>query len=152
LPVHFDRESTEQKMHHTTSFFLNLDRLGYGTEAGEPTIQPSGERALMRAVLHDAIDMLIRHRHAVRLTHRRVFRENFTWCWSNDDRYVFSFVNICEALGLNPSYLREGLQKALDAPPTEMKQRYKLRMHHVSYTAYHVGDVDTLGTRTKKVA
>jgi hypothetical protein len=136
-------------MHSSTDFFLNLDRLGYGAEAVDVPLTWSAERALMRAVLHDAIDMLLRHRHATGRKQKRLFQEAYDWCWSDDALYVFSFVCICESLQVEPSYLRSGLKKALTAPPTEQKQRYKLRMHHLAYMKYHVGDVDTLGRRKK---
>ena len=140
-------------MHASTDFFLTLDRLGYGAEAAEPTLTWSSERALMRAVLHDAIDMLLRHRHATRRRYKRLFQEAYDWCWSPEGSHVFSFVAICDALQLDLAYMRRGLELALRQPATDEKpQRYKLRMHHLAYTAYHVGDVDTLGTRKKRAA
>jgi len=54
----------------------------------------------------------------VRDRHRqgqRLFREADEWIRSNDTVWPCSFRNICEALGLDPGYVRGGLDRWRDA-------------------------------------
>lgn len=69
------------------------------------------EVALMRAVLEDAIGCF--HKQFVASGRRitRQAREAEQWLFANDDRWPFSFIHICAVLGLNPDYLRRGLQR-----------------------------------------
>jgi hypothetical protein len=74
-----------------------------GTSGLEP------EKSLMLAVLLDAVEcfqeyVLLRDEH----TNRR-FRETEDWLFRNDHKWLFSFRNICDALEIDPQYLRKGL-------------------------------------------
>jgi hypothetical protein len=62
----------------------------------------SGERALMLAVLEDAIRCLESPR-------GRLAREALDWILANDDDWPFSFVRISEALGIDPRRLRAAI-------------------------------------------
>jgi hypothetical protein len=67
----------------------------------------SGERRLLLAVLEDGIRTFLKHAQA---THGRGFnlrREAFVWLTAGDRRDVFAFENICEALGIDASRLRQ---------------------------------------------
>ncbi|MGE0824570.1 MAG: hypothetical protein AB7P18_20955 [Candidatus Binatia bacterium] len=67
----------------------------------------SGVGRLMCAVLDDAITA-IQHgqlSNAV-YAHQRA-QEALEWFASDDDTYLFSFLNVCAALGLTPSYIRK---------------------------------------------
>ena len=66
------------------------------------------EKRLMLAVLEDAIGLFCRHRHAQGRRRRRV-AEAVIWLWSDSRDGPFAFVNVCEALGLDPLYVRAGL-------------------------------------------
>ena len=67
------------------------------------------EKRLMWAILQDAIDDF----------QSRIARQNGTpntdggeveeWILERDARWLFSFPNICEMLGIDPEYLRRGL-------------------------------------------
>lgn len=66
----------------------------------------SGERRLLLAVLEDGIRTLLKCAHA---THGRAYnlrREALTWLTIHDRNDVFSFENICEALGIDAVRLR----------------------------------------------
>ena len=39
----------------------------------------------------------------------RLFREAENWILDNDREWLFSFINICDALTIDPQYLRKGL-------------------------------------------
>ena len=79
----------------------------------------SGQHALMRAVLQDALNCCLYLRVGPR--GRRLAREAEHWFFSNDDHWPFSFVNICEALGLHADAVRARLRRQLvkrsDPPP-----------------------------------
>jgi len=67
------------------------------------------ERSLMSAVLLDAVECfqkyaLLHDEYATRL-----FRETENWILDNDREWLFSFINICDALTIDPQYLRKGL-------------------------------------------
>jgi hypothetical protein len=67
----------------------------------------SGERALMLAVLEDAIRCYLEPpRGAV-----RVQREAENWIFHGDESWPFSFVNICDALGLAAGPMRRKLRE-----------------------------------------
>ena len=63
----------------------------------------SPERALMHAILEDALKML--QDYAERKTHRHQAFEAFEWA-NEDSEDVFGFGRICEELGLNPGAVR----------------------------------------------
>ena len=65
---------------------------------------PTGEQRLMLAVLGDAM-----HAYAVeRASRKRPLRvaELREWFESPDRSYVFAFESVCDALGLDPAYVR----------------------------------------------
>lgn len=70
-----------------------------------------GEEGLMLAVLEDAIACLRKYAHARDKRGRAQFREAEDWILERESDWIFSFANICETLGIDPSYLREGLLK-----------------------------------------
>jgi hypothetical protein len=64
----------------------------------------SGPRALMLALLEDAIRCLLTPRRS-----RHVAREAEAWIRADDPLWPMSFLNVCEALGLAPAKLRAAL-------------------------------------------
>lgn len=73
----------------------------------------SAERALMRAVLEDAIRCLAGEIGPAR-ERPQLAAEARQWISDRDERWPYSFVNVCENLGLNPAMLRGRLLR--DAP------------------------------------
>lgn len=70
------------------------------------------ERRLIAAVLEDVVACLsIDPRYSTR-RQRRDFHDAKNWLNAPDDsERVFSFSNICDALGIDPGYLRRGLNQ-----------------------------------------
>jgi hypothetical protein len=66
------------------------------------------EKRLMFAVLLDAVECY--QKYASNETHR-LFKDIEEWIIADDHEWLFSFVNICEAVDLNPNYLRNGLSQ-----------------------------------------
>ncbi len=68
------------------------------------------EQELMLAVLEDAITCFQVHFAAQDKKKTRLFRKAEEWILQQEkSNWLFSFDNVCETLGLNPGYIREGL-------------------------------------------
>jgi hypothetical protein len=67
------------------------------------------EKRLMLAVLGDAINCFQDNVLARSGKRKKLFEESKAWILTGDRNWVFSFENICEVLGINPAYLRQGL-------------------------------------------
>jgi len=78
----------------------------------------SGPHRLMLAMLEDAARIYARVG-VPAAGGRRLLRETDRWVRSNDRRWPFSFLRVCEALGLNALVVRRGLlQLRLEAAGT----------------------------------
>ncbi|RMD84456.1 MAG: hypothetical protein D6815_04130 [Candidatus Dadabacteria bacterium] len=82
-----------------SQFFAPLKRKRYSC----------GEHRLVRAIMQDAIECFQKHIHARDNKRRQLYLEAEQWIMNEEDTGVFSFNNVCELLGVNPDYLREGL-------------------------------------------
>ena len=69
------------------------------------------ERRLMLAVLEDAVQCYQRFALARDARGHFEFEEAQRWIASDDREWPFSFENICDVLGLDTEYIREGLRK-----------------------------------------
>ena len=80
-----------------------------------------GERRLLLAVLEDGVRTFLKN---ARATQGRAFnlrREALAWLTTEDRSDVFAFENICEALGIDASRLRQRvLGEAFDAEPSAL--------------------------------
>jgi hypothetical protein len=75
------------------------------------------ERALVLSVLWRAIEDLYKNRFARRRRDQSLYAAAYKWVASNDQSWPYSFVNICEALSLDPvSVRRELLGEMAPAP------------------------------------
>lgn len=70
-----------------------------------------GIEGLMLAVLQDAVDCYQKFVTARSRKGQRLFSEAEEWILDDGTDWPFSFVTICEVLGLDPQYLREGLAR-----------------------------------------
>lgn len=76
----------------------------------------SGVRALMWAMLEDAIVCIQQQALTPSRRRQRLAREAEQWICADNPTWVFSFLNVCAALGLEPEYLRTKL--------TQWRQRW----------------------------
>ena len=67
------------------------------------------ERSLMSAVLLDAVECFQKYLLLHDEYSNRLFIEAENWILDNDREWLFSFINICDALTIDPHYLRKGL-------------------------------------------
>jgi len=72
------------------------------------------ETALMYAVLEDAFLCFHKKFGTEPLLLKRA-REAEDWFFSDDSRWLFSFLSVCAALGLEPYYIRKKLRLWLPA-------------------------------------
>jgi hypothetical protein len=101
-------------------------------EPARGAIAATGERALMLAVLEDAIRCLQEHRRGARAEPRRLAREAEAWVRSNVER-PFSFVGVCDALDIPARELRAALLAWRGRPlAVDVAQRsYRLNLRAV---------------------
>jgi hypothetical protein len=67
------------------------------------------ERALLLAVLSEAIETFRKFAFSKSARGQSLFRQAQEWLWDEEPDYFFSCKNICEVMGLDPCYLRRGL-------------------------------------------
>jgi hypothetical protein len=70
----------------------------------------SPERDLMLAILEEALNDYQRCWKARDKKSRKRFTDARAWILSTDSEWIFSFINCCEVLGIEPDYLRQGLR------------------------------------------
>jgi hypothetical protein len=99
-------------------------------EAIQSRIELQPELSLMSAVLEDAVSSFQKHVSARDRKGRRILIEVEDWILDDRNGEIFSFVSICEQLGINPKYFRQGLlgwkQKKLAEQDAERPSRAKL--------------------------
>jgi len=88
------------------------------------TVHP--EQRLMLAVLADAVTVFQRYADGSTARARRRFAEAAEWFLSTGSDGPFTFTNVCDALALDPDYIRRGLnlwrrQCASGKPPTVVR-------------------------------
>lgn len=67
------------------------------------------ETALMYAVLEDAF-LCFHKQFEMEQRFIQLAREAEDWFFSDDSRWLFSFVSVCDALGLEQEHIRKGLK------------------------------------------
>jgi hypothetical protein len=85
----------------------------------------SPERALMLAVLEDAIRCFADERRTRSGRRRRRAREAEAWLFADDHAWPFSFVNVCAVFDLSPSAVRAALR---GGPADARRPLSKLRL------------------------
>jgi len=83
----------------------------------------------MLAVLEDAI-WCYQHWLLARDKKKLLFREAEEWIMEEGSHWLFSFESICEVLGLNPNYVREGLMRWKEK---EFAKRPKAQIYRMSH-------------------
>ena len=70
------------------------------------------EKMLMLAVLEDGVTCFQQHISTQDEKGKKLLSEEEEWVsMEQNGDWLFTFDNICETLGLNPGYIREGLQR-----------------------------------------
>lgn len=82
-----------------------------GATQAAPTAPETAARQVMLAVLQDAVKTFEQGLHSSRAVDRQRFNEVDRWVASDDTDRLFTFENVCNALGLDPAYMRDGLRR-----------------------------------------
>ena len=69
------------------------------------------EKKLMLAILEDAVACFQKYIFARDGKGKALFRETEEWVLEQQGDWLFSFANVCETLGFEPDYIRQGLVK-----------------------------------------
>jgi hypothetical protein len=85
------------------------------------------EKRLMAAVLEEAVATFQRNLHAKTRRGQRLFREVDEWIRSADTSWTFAFESVCHTLGLDPEYLRAGLERLRQHRPAGGPRLYRFR-------------------------
>jgi hypothetical protein len=96
----------EDPLHPETVLPEQFQRMWGGTR----TVTP--ERALLVAVLWQAADDLRAHGNVRRAHSRVLYRHAYRWVTSDDRSWPYSFLNVCDVLGLSAGSLRAELLRA----------------------------------------
>ncbi|MPZ76728.1 MAG: hypothetical protein GEU77_09385 [Deltaproteobacteria bacterium] len=90
-----------------SQFYANFKR--------SPSKEP--ELMLMAAVLEDAVSCLSIKMRRATARQRKQIEDARHWLAAEDENdWIFSFKNICDAMGINPNYLRRGLMQWSGTP------------------------------------
>ncbi len=74
---------------------------------GNAHLEP--EKSLMLAILEYAVASFQKYIFARDSKGKAKFHETEDWILEENSEWIFSFANVCDALGFNPSYVRQGL-------------------------------------------
>ncbi len=87
------------------------------------------EKRLMLAVLEDAVACFQKYLFSRDGRGRTLFREAEEWIVEEGSDWLFSFENICEVLGFDPQYVRQGL---LRWKQKRMAERPKAKIYRLT--------------------
>jgi hypothetical protein len=87
------------------------------------------EKALMLAVLAEAVDTYQRFALSDSSRAQALFREVEAWFWGEEPDSLFSFPSICEVFGLDPGFLRRGLMQWTANRQRNTSPRKKFQLH-----------------------
>ena len=73
------------------------------------------EKELMLAILSDAIECILKYCEQPIPLRAKLFQDAREWLFDHEDNEPFSFLNVCETLDFDPSYLRRGILEKMRA-------------------------------------
>lgn len=80
------------------------------------------EQELMLAILTDAIECIMKYCDEPVPMRAKLFNEAQEWLFDEDEKQPFSFLNVCETLRFDASYLRRGIQVKMAAITNSAKE------------------------------
>jgi len=73
------------------------------------------EQELMLAILCDAIECIFKYCDEPLPARAKLYHEAQEWLFDEDEKEPFSFLNVCDSLNFDPSYLRRGVLEKMRA-------------------------------------
>ena len=111
------------------------------------------EKRLMLAVLEDAIACFQKYIHARDGKGKTLFRDAVEWIEEENADWLFSFENVCETMGFDPQYVRDGLMRWKEAKLQARPQAKVYRLAPREITAHSpVASPGETGQRLLKAA
>jgi hypothetical protein len=92
----------------------------------EHSLYPGPEKMLMLAVLEDAVICFHKFFAARDVRHKNIFRDAKNWLWSDRIDWPFAYRNVCDVLGIDANYLRQGLTRRQEKPPSAKTPRNRV--------------------------
>jgi hypothetical protein len=86
------------------------------------------EKALMFAVLAEAVETYQKFAFSNSPRGQALFREAEAWFWGEESDCPFSFQSICEVFGLSPAFLRQGLMQWTASHPQHRSPRKRIQL------------------------
>lgn len=83
----------------------------------------AGEKRLMFAILEDAIEGFMKYLNSSTRKGQPRFLEAEEWIERRDKLWLYSFDNVCEALDVDPEYMRRGLHQWKQAESERRQQK-----------------------------
>jgi len=84
------------------------------------------EQELMLAILADAIECILKYCDEPIPMRAKLFNEAQEWLFDHEhEKDPFSFLNVCEILNFDPSYLRRGINAKIQARLAQHTQQSK---------------------------
>jgi hypothetical protein len=84
-------------------------------------LQP--EKVLLQAILEDALHCYFKYARARDRAGRQAFHEAEQWILGGGNGWIFSFDNVCAHLGLDPQYVRRGVERNKFSPPVRPSRK-----------------------------
>jgi len=73
------------------------------------------EQELMLAILCDAIECIFKYCDEPLPVRAKLFYDAQEWLFDEDEKEPFSFLNVCDGLNFDPSYLRRGVLEKMQS-------------------------------------
>lgn len=86
------------------------------------------EKKLMLALLEDAVACYQKYLFAKDIKGKALFEEASEWIQHETGESIFAFESVCEGLGLNPKYVRRGLETWKE---NSLAQRAQAKVYHL---------------------
>jgi hypothetical protein len=89
------------------------------------------EQELMLAILCDAIECIFKYCEEPVPLRAKLFHDAREWLFEDEEKEPFSFLNVCDSLNFDPSYLRRGVldkmrAKSVLAPASPVQRTDRL--------------------------
>jgi hypothetical protein len=88
------------------------------------------EKALLLAVLEDAIHCYRKFANAHDRAGQAQFRDAEQWIMGGANDWIFAFDTLCEFLALDPDYVRRGVRESAARPSAEISDRPRHHARH----------------------
>ncbi|MGH7793475.1 MAG: hypothetical protein ACREQ2_01015 [Candidatus Binatia bacterium] len=83
------------------------------------------EQELILAILADAIECILKYCDEPIPMRAKLFKEAQEWLFDQNEKDPFSFLNVCEILNFDASYLRRGIQAKIQARSVQISGQSK---------------------------